>query len=604
MGNESSLQSYHIDYATIQNNIMAVKTKYFQIFRTENLLDDCQDTSGLTLISTKLIGSSTPRAVANPDQCYYECDQLPACVAVTICPGCDIGNVSNHCQIFSAVEIQSAVTDRMWKTTLFVNKMETVVRLQNTTVVVNRYSKTDIPTITSIDDCYPSCIEDAKCFAFTLSKVSESTIKCTRHTGSLLSLTQGTGVSVYFVSPLVKRLIRSQQTKGLVTSTMKNDWYDEVCVIDNECRQNNSMCFLNRCLCRPGFFFSPRDKTCSDTCSPADLQTTFVEYPESGIRGHNIVARDGVNLQTCKALCNSIRDCWSFDFRATGGRCLLHDIVSRDGFSYPQTSRGWTHYQRTCLQSPASYPGPVWYNALCNENADCPDPNSRCVSRKCLCNRGFVFLETDTKCHAAESCLDWKRNGGQSGVYFIQLPGKKEQLRVWCDMDTDNGGWLVFQRRRDGSVDFSRNWEEYEKGFGDITGEFWLGLSNLYTLTKDKPHTLRIDLGLANGQRSYANYAEFRVNGPETSYTLHASNYSGNAGDSLYRHHTMKFSTYDQDNDNSSHHHCARQFYGGWWFLSCHPANLNGRYGAGLWEGVIWNIKADFTFTEMKLKEV
>ncbi|PVD26869.1 hypothetical protein C0Q70_12017 [Pomacea canaliculata] len=276
MGNESSLQSYHIDYATIQNNIMAVKTKYCQTFRTANLLDDCQATSGLTLISTKLIGSSTPRAVANPDQCNEECYQLPACVAVTICPGCDIGNVSNHCQMFSSVEIQSAMTDRMWKTKLFVNKMETVVRLQDTTVVVNRYSKTDIPTITSIDDCYPPCIEDAKCFAFTMFKVPESTIKCTRHTGSLLSLTQGTGVSVYFVSPLVKRLIRSQQTKGLVTSTMKNDWYDAVCVINNECRQNNSMCFLNRCLCRPGFFFSPRDKTCSDIWV-IELKTVYIE---------------------------------------------------------------------------------------------------------------------------------------------------------------------------------------------------------------------------------------------------------------------------------------------------------------------------------------
>ena len=62
-------------------------------------------------------------------------------------------------------------------------------------------------------------------------------------------------------------------------------------------------------------------------------------------------------------------------------------------------------------------------------------------------------------------------------------------------MVTDGGGWTVFQRRIDGSVDFYRNWIDYEEGFGDLVGEFWLGLTKIYRLTKAGNKRLRIDLG-------------------------------------------------------------------------------------------------------------
>ena len=61
-------------------------------------------------------------------------------------------------------------------------------------------------------------------------------------------------------------------------------------------------------------------------------------------------------------------------------------------------------------------------------------------------------------------------------------------------METDGGGWTVFQRRQDGSVDFYRNWTDYENGFGYLNGEFWLGLSKIHRLSKGGSNILRIDL--------------------------------------------------------------------------------------------------------------
>jgi len=50
-----------------------------------------------------------------------------------------------------------------------------------------------------------------------------------------------------------------------------------------------------------------------------------------------------------------------------------------------------------------------------------------------------------------------------------------------CDAYSAGGGWLVLQRRQDGSADFNREWVDYE--FGSLTGEFWYGLHAINCLT-------------------------------------------------------------------------------------------------------------------------
>ena len=175
-------------------------------------------------------------------------------------------------------------------------------------------------------------------------------------------------------------------------------------------------------------------------------------------------------------------------------------------------------------------------------------------------------------------------------------------------METDGGGWTVFQRRVDGSVYFYRGWSDYEQGFGNLTGEFWLGLSKMHRLTKSRYKQLRIDLGDFDGNFRYANYSSFSVGNSTTDYTLSLSGYSGNAGDSLSTVSGMRFSTKDRDNDVSSGS-CAIGYSGAWWYANCHASNLNGLYLRGSHishaDGVEWNTWTghyySLRFTEMKL---
>ncbi len=78
----------------------------------------------------------------------------------------------------------------------------------------------------------------------------------------------------------------------------------------------------------------------------------------------------------------------------------------------------------------------------------------------------------------------------------------------------------------------------------------------------------------------YAEYSVFYIDDEAAKYAIHYEGYSGTAGDHLSNHHRgMKFTTLDQDNDNSSSTNCAQTEAGPWWFNHCDSSNLNGEYG-------------------------
>ena len=85
----------------------------------------------------------------------------------------------------------------------------------------------------------------------------------------------------------------------------------------------------------------------------------------------------------------------------------------------------------------------------------------------------------------------------------------------------------MFQKRIDGSVGFYRDWAEYKSGFGNLNGEFWLGLHKIYRLTNKERYQLRVDLEDTEGKTAYAEYNMFAIASERTKYQLSVGTYSG-----------------------------------------------------------------------------
>ena len=211
-----------------------------------------------------------------------------------------------------------------------------------------------------------------------------------------------------------------------------------------------------------------------------------------------------------------------------------------------------------------------------------------------------------------KDCLEFFQNGYKiNGVYRLKRPGF-HTLHAYCDQTTQGGGWTVFQRRQDGSVDFKKKWNDYKNGFGKLEGEFWFGNENIHDLTKSsfapKKSQLLINMRM-KGKLSpeYVKYSTFEITDEATKYVLKINGFSGNVTFNprgFDYNNNRPFSTIDDDNDGWSGNCASKRGDGGWWYGYCSYVQFNSQYKFTKSNGeIFWYYdRIQPEFVEMKMR--
>ncbi|XP_056009685.1 angiopoietin-2-like [Ostrea edulis] len=153
------------------------------------------------------------------------------------------------------------------------------------------------------------------------------------------------------------------------------------------------------------------------------------------------------------------------------------------------------------------------------------------------------------------------------GIAWIKPNGFDVAKKVWCNFDFDV---TYLQVREFGNVNFNRSYAEYENGFGDANGDYWLGNKYAHIVSNLRSFKAGFTLKNAMGSQTMVTYFNFVVLDSTSKYAVQYSSVNM-IGYPLAN--NQPFQAYDTVSA------CAQTLGCGWWFGStCSSGSPNGPY--------------------------
>ena len=167
---------------------------------------------------------------------------------------------------------------------------------------------------------------------------------------------------------------------------------------------------------------------------------------------------------------------------------------------------------------------------------------------------------------------------------------------VFCTIDK----FIVVQRRRAPfDLPFNRTWNDYKNGFGDVSGEFWLGLEKLHRITNQPyvKYSIRFEMKLKAGKSYYSESNDFYIAGEKELYKIVGigSRTATSVSASYYIAIGQQFATRDKDVNLK----CGANYNGFWYHPSKCTTYAYVRFNNKL---PVWtSISSGVEYTEIKI---